>query len=62
MKFSITAPLLLATLSSRRVNSMAVATASKSSTISTKATGGAGAHVPIGKDGEGEYTAKTKGW
>ena len=24
--------------------------------------GGAGVHVPIGKDGEGEYTASTKGW
>ena len=41
---------------------MAVATASKSSTVLNKATGGAGAHVPIGKDGEGEYTASTKGW
>lgn len=26
------------------------------------AAGGAGVHVPIGKDGEGEYTASTKGW
>jgi len=26
-----------------------------------KATGGAGAHVPVGKDGEGAYTASTKG-
>jgi hypothetical protein len=27
----------------------------------TKATGGAGVHVPVGKDGEGEYSASTKG-
>lgn len=43
--------------------SMAVAAASDSATTcTTGATGGAGAHVPIGKDGEGLYTASTKGW
>ncbi len=29
---------------------------------SCAATGGAGVHVPVGKDGEGLYTASTKGW
>ena len=28
---------------------------------SNKATGGAGVHVPVGKDGDGAYTASTKG-
>jgi len=39
---------------------MVVATADPAS-AAAKATGGAGVHVPIGKDGEGEYTASTKG-
>jgi len=50
---------LLSTLSA--TNSMAVAKADAKSCSSTAA-GGAGVHVPIGKDGEGEYTASTKGW
>lgn len=37
-------------------SSATIATSSKSG-----ATGGAGAHVPVGKDGEGAYTASTKG-
>lgn len=43
---------------------MAVATAdaAKSCASTSAATGGAGAHIPIGKDGEGLYTASTKGW
>mmetsp|Transcript_26485 Transcript_26485/g.63550 ORF Transcript_26485/g.63550 Transcript_26485/m.63550 type:complete len:416 (+) Transcript_26485:127-1374(+) len=49
---------LLSTLSA--TNSMAVAKADAKSCSSTAA-GGAGVHVPIGKDGEGEYTASTKG-
>mmetsp|Transcript_29825 Transcript_29825/g.54141 ORF Transcript_29825/g.54141 Transcript_29825/m.54141 type:complete len:415 (+) Transcript_29825:115-1359(+) len=57
MKFS--ALILLSTLSA--TNSMAVASADAKSCSSTGSAGGAGAHVPIGKDGEGEYTASTKG-
>jgi len=48
----ITPLVLLSRLSAS--NSLAVASAST-------ATGGAGVHVPIGKDGDGEYTASTKG-
>lgn len=39
----------------KATSSFAVASPAKSSA------GGAGAHVPVGKDGEGEYTASTKG-
>lgn len=55
MKISSIAVLLLSTVSATQ--SLAVAT---SSCAATKA-GGTGVHVPIGKDGEGEYTASTKG-
>lgn len=36
--------------------------ASNSLVATATATGGAGVHVPVGKDGDGEYTASTKGW
>ena len=57
MKIFGVAILFISTISA--TNSLAVATA-ESSCASTKA-GGTGVHVPIGKDGEGEYTASTKG-
>ena len=51
--------ILLSSLSATK--SMVVATpATKSSSMA--GAGGAGVHVPIGKDGDGEYTASTKGW
>lgn len=56
MKISAIAVLLLSTISA--THSLAVA--ADSSCTATKA-GGTGVHVPIGKDGEGEYTASTKG-
>lgn len=56
----IPAVVLFSTLSA--TNSMAVATAGgEAKSCSSTAAGGAGVHVPIGKDGEGEYTASTKG-
>ena len=57
MKIFAVAVLFISTISA--TNSLAVATA-ESSCATTKA-GGSGVHVPIGKDGEGEYTASTKG-
>jgi hypothetical protein len=51
---------LLSTLSIASNGAIAFAAVAEKSC--TKATGGAGVHVPIGKDGEGEYTASTKGW
>lgn len=50
---------LLTTLSIASNGAMAFAAVAEKSC--TKTTGGAGVHVPIGKDGEGEYTASTKG-
>ena len=57
MKFS-QAVSLLTTLSIAVNGVMAFAAVADKSC----AAGGAGVHVPIGKDGEGEYTASTKGW
>jgi hypothetical protein len=59
MKF-IQAVSLLTTISIAGNGALAFAAVAEKSC--TKATGGAGVHVPIGKDGEGEYTASTKGW
>ena len=64
MKFLSTAlrsTSLLSTISA--TSSLAVATASSSASCSatSSSVAGAGAHVPIGKDGEGLYTASTKG-
>lgn len=53
MKFSAIILFCTSTLTS----SMSVATA----TAVDKATGGAGVHVPVGRDGEGLYSASTKG-
>lgn len=59
MKF-FSALLILSTISA--TNSLAVATATADAASCTKSSaGGIGVHVPIGKDGEGEYTASTKG-
>jgi hypothetical protein len=57
MKF-ITAASLLTALSIVGDGVMAFAAVAEK----TCAAGCAGVHVPIGKDGEGEYTASTKGW
>lgn len=54
MKLLLALVALSTTLTATR--SMAVATADAKT-----AAGGTGVHVPIGKDGEGEYTASTKG-
>ncbi|KAL3787359.1 hypothetical protein HJC23_004384 [Cyclotella cryptica] len=54
--------IFLSTLSATsRLGVRAFAAVAEPQTCTTKATGGAGVHVPIGKDGEGEYTASTKG-
>lgn len=37
-------------------------TATATDAALSRSAGGAGVHVPVGKDGEGEYTASTKGW
>jgi SAM-dependent methyltransferase len=42
-------------------NAAAGVDATKTCSSSGSSTGGSGVHVPIGKDGEGEYTASTKG-
>lgn len=34
---------------------------SSTATCDAAATGGSGAHVPVGRDGEGQYSASTKG-
>lgn len=59
MKFASVSLLLLSTATS--TSSLAVATASPTSSTTKATTGGAGVHVPVGKDGEGLYTASTKG-
>lgn len=50
--------LLLMLVQIRQLTAFALAS---SATIASSSTGGAGAHVPVGKDGEGAYTASTKG-
>eukprot|EP00584_Thalassiosira_punctigera_P009681 CAMPEP_0172526508 /NCGR_PEP_ID=MMETSP1067-20121228/1421_1 /TAXON_ID=265564 ORGANISM="Thalassiosira punctigera, Strain Tpunct2005C2" /NCGR_SAMPLE_ID=MMETSP1067 /ASSEMBLY_ACC=CAM_ASM_000444 /LENGTH=424 /DNA_ID=CAMNT_0013310039 /DNA_START=134 /DNA_END=1408 /DNA_ORIENTATION=+ len=59
MKFS--ALIVLSTLSASRGMVAPTADAAAKSCSTTSAAGGTGAHVPVGKDGEGEYTASTKG-
>ena len=50
---------ILSALSAAGTAAMVVATPDATKSC---ATGGAGVHVPIGKDGEGAYSASTKGW
>jgi hypothetical protein len=61
MKFLQTVA-LLSTLSVTSHGVVAFAAVAEPKSCTSNATGGAGVHVPIGKDGEGEYTASTKGW
>ena len=51
---------ILSALSAAGTAAMVVAT--PDATKSCAAAGGAGVHVPVGKDGEGAYSASTKGW
>ena len=60
MKFSTL--VLLVSIAFTSSSMTVVAEAASTCDSTSGSAGGAGVHVPVGKDGEGLYTASTKGW